>query len=249
MMLHDQDSKMIMMNEANPNSLFSMDIEAGKIVEEWAVHDDVPVLHMAPESKFAQMTTQQTLVGASGNALFRIDPRVSGNKMVDSQFKQYATKQKFSGITTTEAGKLAIGSEKGELRLFDTIGKNAKTALPPFGDPIIGIDVTANGRYIIATTKTYLLFVDTLIGDGRYAGSLGFDRSFPADSKPQPVYLRLRGEHVAYMNQEISFSPARFNLGEGQEENAIVTSTGNYIVAWDFAKVKKGQYDKYDIKK
>lgn len=40
----------------------------------------------------------------------------------------------------------------------------------------------------------------------------------------------------------------RFNVGEGQEENAIVTSTGKYVIAWDFAKVKKGQMDKYEIK-
>ena len=38
-------------------------------------------------------------------------------------------------------------------------------------------------------------------------------------------------------------------MGEGKEENAIVTSTGEYVVAWDFAKVKKGQLDKYEIKK
>lgn len=41
----------------------------------------------------------------------------------------------------------------------------------------------------------------------------------------------------------------RFNQGEGQEENAIVTSTGQFVVAWDFGKVKKGQLDKYEIKK
>lgn len=28
-----------------------------------------------------------------------------------------------------------------------------------------------------------------------------------------------------------------------------MTSTGQYIIAWDFAKVKKGQMDKYEIKK
>ena len=38
-------------------------------------------------------------------------------------------------------------------------------------------------------------------------------------------------------------------MGEGQAENAIVTSTGRYVVAWDFAKVKKGYLDKYEIKK
>lgn len=38
-------------------------------------------------------------------------------------------------------------------------------------------------------------------------------------------------------------------MGVGKEENAIVTSTGQYVVAWDFGKVKKGQLDKYEIKK
>ncbi|THG99304.1 hypothetical protein EW026_g3013 [Hermanssonia centrifuga] len=248
-MLHEQDSKMILMNPNAPNSLFNLDIERGKIVEEWKVNENVPVKYIAPESKFAQMTHEQTLVGASGNALFRIDPRMSGDKLVDSQFKQYVSKNKFSGVTTTASGKLAVASEKGDIRLFDAIGKNAKTALPPLGDPILGIDVTSNGRWIVATTKTYLLLIDTLIGEGRYTGSLGFDRSFPANAKPIPKRLQLRGEHVAYMEHSVSFSPARFNMGEGQEENAIVTSTGEYVVAWDFAKVKKGQLDKYEIKK
>jgi hypothetical protein len=41
----------------------------------------------------------------------------------------------------------------------------------------------------------------------------------------------------------------RFNMGEGQEENAIVTSTGQFVVAWDFKKAKAGQTDRYEIKK
>jgi len=248
-MLHDQDTKMVLMNPSNPNSLFNLDIERGKVVEEWNIHEDVPVNHIAPDNKFAQTTPEQTLIGISHNALFRIDPRISGSKMVDSQFKQYVSKNQFSGVATTGTGKLAIASEKGDIRLFDAIGKNAKTALPPLGDPIVGIDVTANGRWIVATTKTYLLLIDTLIGEGRYAGNLGFDRSFPATSKPIPKRLQLRAEHVAYMNHDISFAPARFNRTEGQEENAIVTGTGQYVIAWDFAKVKKGQLDKYEIKK
>ncbi|KAG2367324.1 VID27 cytoplasmic protein-domain-containing protein [Suillus spraguei] len=248
-MLHDQDTKMVLKNPLDPHSLFSMDIERGKVVEEWKIHEDITVDHIAPDNKFAQTTREQTLVGASHNALFRVDPRISGSKMVESQYKQYVSKNKFSGVATTASGKLAVASEKGDIRLFDTIGKNAKTALPPLGDPILGIDVTASGRWIVATTKTYLLLIDTLIGEGRYAGNLGFDRSFPANAKPMPRRLQLRSEHVAYMNHDISFSVARFNQGEGQEENAIVTSTGQYVIAWDFAKVKKGQLDKYEIKK
>lgn len=209
-MLHDQDTKMVIMDKNNQNSLFHLDLERGKIVEEWKVHEDIPVRHIAPENKFAQMTTEQTLVGASGNALFRIDPRISGSKLVDSQYKQYVSKNKFSGVATTAQGKLAVASEKGDIRLFDAIGKNAKTALPPLGDPIIGIDVTADGRWIVATTKTYLLLIDTLIGEGRYTGSLGFDRSFPATAKPIPRRLQLRAEHIAYMSKPVEFSPARY---------------------------------------
>ncbi|KAH9077179.1 VID27 cytoplasmic protein [Lactarius deliciosus] len=230
-MLHHQDSKMIVMNPSAPNSLFHLDLERAKIVEEWKVHDSVTVDHIAPNTKFSQTTPEQTLIGASHNALFRIDPRVSGSKLVDSQYKQYASKNKFSGVTTTASGKLAVASEKGDVRLYDTVGKIAKTALTPLGDPIIGVDVSCGWPL-----------------DRKWAGSLGFDRSFPADAKPMPKRLQLRPEHVAYMNHNISFTPARFNVGEGQEENAIVTSTGQYVIAWDFAKVKKGQMDKYEIK-
>ncbi|KAF7798755.1 hypothetical protein EIP86_009980 [Pleurotus ostreatoroseus] len=248
-MLHEQDSRMVLMNPDAPNSLFSLDLEVGKVVEEWKVNDDILVRYIAPESKFAQTTHEQTLVGVSGNALFRIDPRISGTKLVDSQYKQYASKNKFSGVTTTAAGKLVVVSEKGDIRLFDSIGKNAKTALPPLGDPIIGIDVTSDGRWIVATTKTYLLLINTVIGEGQYAGQLGFDRSFSANAKPITRRLQLRAEHVVYMGHAVSFSPARFNTGEGKEEVAIVTSTGEFVIAWDFANVKDGYLDKYEMKK
>lgn len=209
-MLHNQDASLILQNADAPNSLFNLDIETGKVVEEWKVHDDVQVNHIAPKTKFSQAEPERTIVGASHNALFRIDPRLSGNKMVDSEFKQYAAKNKFSSVATSENGKLAVASEKGDIRLFDTVGKNAKTLLPPLGDPILGVDVTADARYIIATTKTYLLFVDSLIGEGRYKGQLGFDRSFPADAKPMPRRLQLKPEHLTYMGGQVSFTPARY---------------------------------------
>jgi len=54
---------------------------------------------------------------------------VQGNKLVESQFKQYATKNDFSAATTTESGKVAVASNKGDIRLFDSIGKNAKVSM------------------------------------------------------------------------------------------------------------------------
>ena len=207
--LHDQDRSLVLVNPNNHHSLFQLDLETGKMVSEWKLHDDITVNQITPVDKFAQMTPEQTLLGTSHNALFRIDPRLSGDKLVTDDMKQYVTKNKFSSIVTTETGKIAVGSEKGDIRLFDKLGKIAKTTLPALGDPIRGIDVTKDGRYLVATTKTYLLLIDTQIGAGPNIGKSGFDKSFPADSKPIPRRLQLRPEHVAYMGSSVDFSPAR----------------------------------------
>lgn len=248
MMLHNQDAQMVLMDPSNKNAIYNMDLEYGKIVEEWKVHDDVQVNNVVPNSKYAQMTAEKTMIGHSHNGIYRIDPRLQGNKLVDSQFKQYASKNDFSVAATDEKGRLAVASNKGDIRLFDSIGKNAKTALPALGDPILGIDVSQDGRYIIATCKTYLLLIDTLIGSGRYQGQLGFDRSFPADAKPQPKRLTLKPSHVAYMGSTIAFTPARFNTGS-DSETSIVTSTGSYVVSWSFKEVKKGNLGSYVLKR
>jgi hypothetical protein len=49
-MLHQQDQDMILQNLDNPNALYRMDLETGKVVDEWNVHDDIPVKVFAPES-------------------------------------------------------------------------------------------------------------------------------------------------------------------------------------------------------
>lgn len=72
--------------------------------------------------------TDYDLPPLAHNGLFRIDPRLQGNKLVDSQFKQYATKNDFSATATTESGKVVLASNKGDIRLFDQIGKNAKVS-------------------------------------------------------------------------------------------------------------------------
>lgn len=48
-MLHAEDTNMIMQKEDNPNSLYRMDLEYGKVVDEWKVHDDIGVKSFAPE--------------------------------------------------------------------------------------------------------------------------------------------------------------------------------------------------------
>ncbi|KAI0427594.1 VID27 cytoplasmic protein [Xylaria sp. FL1042] len=252
-MLHNEDRNMILQKDNDPNKLYRMDLEYGKVVDEWNVHDDIPVLEFAPENKFAQMTHEPTFLGVSKNALFRVDPRLSGTKLVDSQLKQYASKNDFSALSTTEKGYIAVASNKGDIRLFDRLGINAKTHIPALGEPIIGLDVSADGRWVLATCRTYLLLIDAMQKGGKNEGKLGFEKSFAADSKPQPRRLALTPEHVAQFHHEtgkgVSFTPARFNTSQTSEETSIITATGPYIVDWNLKKVLRGGKAPYIIKR
>ncbi|CCG82568.1 Putative uncharacterized protein [Taphrina deformans PYCC 5710] len=249
-MLHNEDTNMIMQDPNDSQHLYKMDLEYGKIVDEWKIHDDVPLTTFTASSKFAGMTGEQTLIGLSKNGLYRVDPRLSGAKLVDSEFKQYKSNNDFSAAATTEAGYIAVASSKGDIRLFDRLGINAKTALPPMSAPIIGIDVSADGQWVLATTKTYILLIDATIREGKNAGSSGFTKSFGKDSKPRPRILQLNPEHVAMMGGKLSFTPAKFNAGPDTPEKSIVTSTGAFVISWSLNQVvQKGKLDKYRIKK
>lgn len=199
------------------------------------------------------MTPAQPFIGISQNSLYRIDPRLSDNKLVDSDLKQYASKNDFNVAATTEKGYIAVASNKGDIRMFDRLGINAKTHIPALGEPIIGLDVSASGRWVLATCRTYLLLIDSLQKTGRYEGKLGFERSFGKDDKPQPRRLALQPAHVAQFQHEtkspIAFTPARFNTGVDTEETSIITATGPFIVTWDLKKVLAGRKDPYTIKR
>ena len=199
------------------------------------------------------MTNEKTFLGISNNALYRIDPRLAGNKLVDSQLKQYASKNDFSATATTEQGHIAVASNKGDIRLFDRLGINAKTHIPALGEPIIGLDVSADGRWVLATCRTYLLLIDALQKEGANAGRLGFEKSFAKDAKPQPRRLGLSPSHVAQFQHEtgapLAFTPARFNTGVDDKETSIITATGPFIVTWNLKKVLAGKKDPYTIKR
>ena len=243
-MLHEQDTSLLLMNPKDKHSIYKMDLEYGKVTEEWKVDDILPVKEILPETKYAQLTPAKTIVGINSNSVFRIDPRLTGNKLVQSESKSYASKNAFSVASTTGNGELAIASEKGEIRLFDRIGIRAKTLFPGLGDAIIGIDSTENGRYLLATCATYLMLLDTV---SKETGASGYKKSM-GSHKSVPKRLQLKPEHVVWMGSKISFTPARFNTGD-ELEKSIVTSTGPFVISWNLRRVKAGHLFDYTIKK
>lgn len=50
------------------------------------------------------------------------------------------------------------------------------------------------------------------------------------------------------MDSAVNFTPARFNTGVNETEKTIVTSTGKYVITWNFRRLKQGRTDDYSIK-
>ena len=69
-------------------------------------------------------------------------------------------------------GYVVVGSEDGKVRLYSSNTLTmAKTAIPGLGAPITSVDVTYDGKWVLATTDKYVMVVKTMFRDknGRYA--------------------------------------------------------------------------------
>eukprot|EP01006_Ploeotia_vitrea_P044638 TRINITY_DN66844_c7_g2_i1.p1 TRINITY_DN66844_c7_g2~~TRINITY_DN66844_c7_g2_i1.p1 ORF type:complete len:617 (+),score=94.86 TRINITY_DN66844_c7_g2_i1:47-1897(+) len=262
-MLHNSDNTLLALSDVCPTKMFPIDLEVGKVVEEWQAndYDTVQLRHMAPSTKYGGLLGENTLAVMGHNVCVGFDPRKSGavKAISDPANFIYQKDPMFTCCATTRQGHLVIGNAKGEIRLYSGIPgmpnpasktgrdapKTAKTSLPGAGDPITALDVTADGKWILATTKTYLVVVSTEMPD---CDDLGYVARM-GSKKPHPLRLQLLSADLAKMGgpANVNFTAAKFNTGVG--EQWIVTSTGPYVVTWNFRFVKLGDTKKYIIKK
>jgi hypothetical protein len=230
-----------------------MDLERGKVVEEWDV-DGYKLNAILPETKDSQAQGNDCFVGVNNAGFFVVDPRSQKKVVRTHQYANSATTHFRCGATTLE-GDLAVGTGLGEIRLFDknTVAKGgesigsgprAKTKLVGYGDPIIAIDTTRDGKYVLATCESYLLLCPVEDEAGKHTG-------FKKSVKRIPVLLKLTPEDVLKVGGKVKFIPAKFNYGG--EETKIVTSTANWMIIWNFADLVHNEDDgprtiKYEIK-
>lgn len=238
-LLQNEDSQIMFLNKAKGNIVYNLDLNRGQIVEEFTI-GKMPLHALCHPSKFSQLTNSGLFLGVTDKSLYTIDPRVP-EKIV--QDYTYSTNIYLSCMATTAQGHIAVGSEKGDIRLYKEIGKKSTTVFPGLGHPIRSIDSTKDGEWLLATTDNYLMVIQTKL-DGELAYTKALSRKRKAPRK-----LQLGPEDIAkYQILNVKFSEAKFNVGENTEESAIITSTGNLMVIWNFASVKIGKLDDYAVK-
>jgi len=211
-----------------------MDLERGKVVEEWDT-DGFKLNAILPESKDSQSQGSDCFVGVNNNGFFIVDPRSNKKVVRTHQYNNSATTHFKCGATTGD-GDLVVGTGLGEIRLFshDTMAKGgeaigvaprAKTKLVGYGDPIVAVDSTRDGKFVLATCESYLILCPVADEAGKHTG-------FKKSVKRSPILLRLTPEDVVTVGGKVSFTAAKFNVVG--EETLIVTSTANWVIIWNF---------------
>jgi hypothetical protein len=237
--------------------LCRFDTESGKNIGQMNVklfHSDVeaPIDTVVPLKKFSHFESNNdlSLAAICGNTLSKInwDSRVPVVKDYVLDQPQSLTKAgsrgfKFSAITTTKEGHIAVGAVDGSIRLYSggNILKRAKTELTQLADPLIGLDVSANGEWIIGTTLQYIIVFKTTWSD-HHGEHCAFKRSMPVREK-QVMVLRIPKEDLEkHKIKKLKLTAARFDStpfhGDDIIEEEIITSTGPFIVRFKFRKVK-----------
>ena len=246
------------------HSVFQFDIERETVVSAWKCQKDevdIPMADICTDSKEAQLTTDSTFMGIDDHRLVRWDMRAREGAVADlsspvllyAAGKDFARGTGFTCMATTGSGDVVVGGRDGKVRLYSqsALGQ-AKTSFPGIGAPITHIDVSYDGKWILATTDGYLMLLSTTFRDKDGKLSTGFRKRMGANVAA-PRLLRLLPADVA-RTRSAPFSKARFAWITDRDttERWVSATVGNFTAAWNFRAVKaatapgKGQTQCFD---
>eukprot|EP00200_Dunaliella_tertiolecta_P009141 CAMPEP_0202380178 /NCGR_PEP_ID=MMETSP1127-20130417/27502_1 /ASSEMBLY_ACC=CAM_ASM_000462 /TAXON_ID=3047 /ORGANISM="Dunaliella tertiolecta, Strain CCMP1320" /LENGTH=600 /DNA_ID=CAMNT_0048978833 /DNA_START=71 /DNA_END=1873 /DNA_ORIENTATION=+ len=247
-MLTNAESQMNLLTPDNPNYLYQADIETQKIVSTWNFNKDgvdIPMRDIHHDTKSACLEQRSTFLGLDNNRLCRWDTRTPQGIVQDTckasytGGKDFSRSTNFSCMATSGDGYVAVGSQDGKVRLYSNKSlQRANTSIPGLGAPITAIDITYDGKWVLATTDKYLMVVKTTFTTDK--GEEGNAFTKPMGSRGSvPHLLRLRPEDMAHTGSG-KFTKGKFTwiTEAGLTERWIVANCGKHSVLWNFNRVK-----------
>ncbi|KAL2650428.1 hypothetical protein R1flu_018556 [Riccia fluitans] len=261
-MLIRGESNMMLLSPAtdakqHPTGVSQLDIATGKVVSEWKFEKDGTAISMRDltnDSKGSQLDMSNTFLGLDDNRLCRWDMRTQAGLVQQlsspilswNEGHQFSRGTNFQCFASTGDGSIVVGSRDGKVRLYGTTSmRQAKTAFPGLGSPITHVDVTYDGKWILATTDTYMILISTLFKDkdGKtktgFQGRMGNRIAAPRLLKLNPVDAHAAGAHK-FIGGQFSWVTE-----SGKQERHLVVSVGNFSVVWDFMRVKQSDHECY----
>ena len=232
--------------------LYQMDLERESVIAEWGCRKDgvdVPMSDIVADTKSSQMETgRHTFLGLDDNRLVRWDARVAGGlaqtlaspTLGYRDGHDFARGTKFRCMATTGDGCIAVGSEDGKIRLYgDSSMRQAKTSFPGLGSPITHIDVTYDGKWILATTSTCLVLLHTVLKDPKTDELTNGFKTKAGERLAAPRLLKLKPEDAARAKgAPLTRGKFTWVTEQGKQERWIVASCQNYSILFNFRRVK-----------
>lgn len=215
-----------------PGGVRQLDIETGKVVSTWQFQKDgtpISMKDIASTSKESQLDPGEfSFLGLDDNRLCRWDMREKSGIVQESpvlswaEGHQFSRGTNFSCFAATGDGAIAVGSRDGKVRLYSTTTMRvAKTAFPGLGSPITHIDVTYDGRWVLATCDSYLLVISTVFRDKDSREKTGFQARMgsqtgaprllklnPLDAHAAGPHAKFQAGHFSWVSPPLLFPPA-----------------------------------------
>ncbi|MCO5561336.1 hypothetical protein L7F22_014957 [Adiantum nelumboides] len=250
-------------NEGTPHSggVHQLDIGTGKVVAQWKFEKDgtpITMRDVTNDSKGAQLDSgRSTFLGLDDNRLCRWDMRDRhgvvqqlASPVLDwADGHQFSRGTNFQCFATTGDGAVVVGSKDGKVRLYGTTSmRMAKTAFPGLGSPITHVDVTYDGKWILATTDSYMILISTMFKDkdGKtktgFTGRMGNNIAAPRLLKLSPLDVHLAGKNYKFQHGQFSWVTE-----SGRQERNLVATVGNFSVVWNFRRVKESNHECYQV--
>ncbi|GET87626.1 hypothetical protein, conserved [Leishmania tarentolae] len=255
-LLENGDITMLMFGGESA-SVQQLDLMRGTVVQEYKPAD-LPVRSVTYANHTAS-NSGSVYTCLSRNIALNIDVRMDPRNCVVVEDGKQPTDYALSSLrtdftchATSQNGYLVIGDGSGNIRLYTGppgarkpsgghFPKTAKTLLDT-KTPIVDIDVTADGQYIVATSTSFLLFIETKYVDNNNKESTGFDTRMGA-KKPQPIVLQPSPEQTLRMGgpRMVHFQSAKFDRFPGTKELCVTASCGDYLLTWSLHVIESSQ--------
>ena len=233
--LQEGDTRMVMMNERNPNYLSYTDLTKGKVISEWCpTNFEIKDISLS-SGKQQSFSSSQLFLAVSGQNIVRMDPRTKCGVVSEHD---YATNYRFDKILSVFDNEVVVASQNGDLRYYGNIERNAKNVVPApiYGRPMM-LDHSSNGLLILITYPQAVILMPTEVN-----GISAFSKMFLKCNKPGHVVLTISSIAMERHGiKNLNYISAKFDEKENDHESFVVAVTNEFMILWKFSEVKNGK--------
>ncbi|EFO63069.1 Hypothetical protein GLP15_1788 [Giardia lamblia P15] len=239
---------------SNSHDLYGFDVATGRVSEHILLYNVAADRFLSPtdfcickEDSIpptvvgCNIPPSNAIIAVTQSSIHLIDRRLSGKTHLTGHSYTYKAVANLSVGCLSDKGNLVVATDTGDISFFHTMAR-AATSFGGFGLPIIGLCLTTDEDWLVATMPT-MIAVYYLRGE---TSSVFKHNGLRLSERQQPRLLRLTQDLITVLLSattqrptSLQFSPARLS----PNEDLLIASVGEYAILWDFKEVCLGVTD------